>query len=189
MLKFARLTLPVLLLLCFCTVVTAQHSTTANKPQIPFKDRIFVGGNLGLTFGTITNIEIAPLIGYMLTPSWSAGVGVRYSYYQDNYYNPPYKTNIYGGLVFSRYIIYKGLFAELNFEGNNYEVYKLVDPINGVYTTEREWIPSLLLGGGYSQPIGGNSAFFISILYDVLQNQYSPYYGVPVIRAGFGIGL
>ena len=74
MLKFARFTLPVLLFLCLWTVVTAQHSTTANKPQIPFKDRIFVGGNLGLTFGTITNIEIAPLIGYMLTPSWSAGV-------------------------------------------------------------------------------------------------------------------
>ena len=167
----------------------AQYSESPSKPKIPLKDRIFVGGNFGFTFGSVTSVEISPQIGYKLTPNWSAGVGFRYSYYQDNYYTPPYKTSIYGGLVFSRYIIFKGLFLEGDFEANNYDVYRIVDPILGTYQLERMWVPSLLLGGGYAAPIGSNSAFFISILYDVLQNQYSPYYGVPVIRAGFGFGL
>ncbi|MEO6167697.1 MAG: hypothetical protein ABIO46_09310 [Chitinophagales bacterium] len=187
--KKIRLRLLAVLICISYVSAIAQSSEQAQKPKIPFKDRIFVGGNLGLTFGTITNIEVAPLVGYELTPNWAAGVGLRYSYYQDNYYSPPYKTNIFGGMLFTRYILYKGLFLEGDFEANNFEVYRLVDPINGIYAVDREWIPSLLLGGGYSQPLGGHSAFFLSILYDVLQNKYSPYYGVPVIRAGFAIGL
>ncbi|MBK9731872.1 MAG: hypothetical protein IPO83_11410 [Chitinophagaceae bacterium] len=186
--KNLRHHLTALFLVVFICAANAQNAEMMGSPKVPFKDRIFVGGNFGLTFGTITNIEIAPTFGYMLKPNWSAGVGVRYSYYQDNFYNPPYKTNIYGGLLFTRYVVYKGLFLEANFEGNNFDVYKF-DPVTELYYPERDWIPSLLLGGGYSQPMGANSAFFISILYDVLQNNYSPYYGVPIIRAGFGIGL
>lgn len=184
-------TLRALLLLFAVTCVFhpsfSQTASSPQKPKVPFKDRIFVGGNFGLTFGTVTNIEIAPQVGYLLKPNWSAGLGIRYSYYQDNYYVPPYKTNIYGGLLFSRYVIYKGLFLEGDFEANNFDVYE-VDPY-GNYRTHRQWVPSFLMGGGYSQSMGGNSAFFISVLYDVLQNRYSPYYGVPVIRVGFGFGL
>jgi uncharacterized protein (UPF0147 family) len=47
----------------------------------------------------------------------------------------------------------------------------------------------LLLGGGYSSSIGRSAGFFISILYDVLQDPNSPYYGQPVIRAGVGFGI
>lgn len=188
MMKTLRLRLVAFFVVLLSVATQAQNNATMGSPKIPFKDRIFVGGNFGLTFGTITNIEIAPTFGYMLKPNWSAGVGIRYSYYQDNYYNPPYKTNIYGGLLFSRFVVYKGLFLEANFEGNNFDVYKY-DPVTELYYPERDWIPSLLLGGGYAQPMGANSAFFISVLYDVLQNKYSPYQGVPIIRAGFGIGL
>lgn len=186
--KISRLSLLMIFMCCPFMATFAQNQAAPQNQNAPFKDRLFVGGNFGLTFGTITNIEVAPIVGYNVKPNWAVGVGARYSYYQDNFYSPPYKTNIYGGLVFTRYIVYKGLFLEGNFEANNFDVYKF-DPVTELYYPERDWIPSLLLGGGYAQPIGGNSAFFISILYDVLQNRYSPYYGVPVIRAGFGIGL
>ncbi|MBA3647496.1 MAG: hypothetical protein H0W62_02925 [Chitinophagales bacterium] len=152
------------------------------------KDRIQIGGGLGLSFGDIISIEIAPAIGYRVTPKLTTGVGFRYSYYKDNYFK--YSTNLYGGQVFGRYLVFQGLFLEGDFEANNFEVVKVTDPLTGIYTIERDWIPSLLLGGGYSQQVGnGRSVFFISILYDVLQDQYSPYYRVPVIRAGFAIGL
>lgn len=145
-----------------------------------FKDRISVGGSFALSFGNITYIGVSPVVGYSITPKWTAGLGMSYYYWRDNVYN--YENSIYGGLVFTRYIVYKGLFLEGNFELNNQYAY---------YTnpSEREWIPSLLLGGGYSSSMGENSAFYISVLYDVIQNINSQYYGIPVIRAGFGFGL
>ena len=171
----------------------AQSDTTAApeklKPQKPpLSDRIFVGGGIAATFGTVTYVGLAPVVGYQVTPKLMAGIGISYYYYQDNRYAPPYKNSIYGGMLFSRYMIFKGLYAEANFEENSQVVYAL-DPTNGNILTQREWIPSLLLGGGYSQSMGRNSAVFISILYDVIQNPNSQYYKIPVIRAGFGIGL
>jgi len=52
-----------------------------------------------------------------------------------------------------------------------------------------------LLGAGYiSSRSGKNSFTYLSILFDVLKNPYSPYvdgYGkiIPVVRAGINIGL
>lgn len=172
------------------TSFAQRDSTLVNpnyKPKPPLSDRIFIGGSLAMTFGSITYIGASPVIGYKLTDNWAVGVGGSYYYYQDNYYN--YSTSIYGVLLMSRYIIYKGLFVEGDFEENNQDALTIVDPLKGTYTLDRAWIPSLLLGGGYSQMIGGRSAFFISILYDVIQNPNSQYYGIPVIRAGVGFGL
>ena len=157
------------------------------KPEKPFSDRIFIGGNAALTFGTITFVGASPIVGYKVTDDWSVGVGGSYYYFRDNFYD--YSTSIYGGLLMSRYIVYRGLFIEGNFEENNQDAITIVDPINNKYTLSRKWIPSLLLGGGYSESIGGRSAFFISILYDVIQNPNSLYYRIPVIRAGFGFGI
>ena len=61
-------------------------------------DRITIGGGLGLSFGTLTIIEIAPSIGYYLTDNILVGVGGRYSYYKDNIVNS--RTTIYGGRFF-----------------------------------------------------------------------------------------
>jgi len=178
-------------LLCLTTFSSIAQTTESNIGE-NWTDRIYVGGNLGFSFGTVTYIEVAPLVGYRITNNWSAGLGGRYTYYKDNYYFPPYETSIYGAMAFTRYNIYKGIFAEADFEANNFEVYQPVFDTFGNfirYDTERKWVPSLLLGGGYSQSIGGKSAFYISILYDVLQNPNSPYYGQPVFRGGVTFGL
>jgi len=49
-------------------------------------------------------------------------------------------------------------------------------------------VPGLLLGGGYSQSIGGRSGLYIMLLYDVLESTHTPYSN-PVIRLGFHVGL
>jgi len=182
--KFSRLFV-LLLIPAFSFAQTDSTSTGNQKPKTPFTDHIFVGGNAALSFGTVTFVGASPIIGYKVTDQWIVGVGGSYYYYHDNYYH--YSNSIYGGLLMSRYIIYKGIFAEGDFEENNQLEYALTK--NGDLTTQREWIPSLLLGGGYEQEIGAHSAFFISVLYDVIQNPNSQYYRIPVIRAGFGFGL
>jgi len=177
-----------ILIICAPSILFAQTDSTEMpaKPKKSITDRMFIGGSLALTFGDITYVGASPLVGYRFTPALTGGVGISYYYYKDNIYN--YETSIYGGTLFSRYLIFKGLFAEADFEANNLDAMTIVDPINGTYTLSRQWIPSLLLGGGYYSG-GDNVGFYISVLYDVLQDPNSPYYGFPVIRAGVGVGL
>ncbi|MCY7411059.1 MAG: hypothetical protein LH473_12370 [Chitinophagales bacterium] len=92
-----------------------------SKSYIPFKDRIFVGGSFALSFGNVTYIGVSPIVGYHFTPKLSGGVGISYYYWKDNIYH--YENSIYGGLLFSRYIVYKGLFLEADFEANNNYAY------------------------------------------------------------------
>ena len=51
-----------------------------------------------------------------------------------------------------------------------------------------QFVPSLLMGVGAAIP-AGQGAITISILYDVLQNNLSPYYRQPLYGFGFNIGL
>ncbi len=176
---------------CFSSSSFGQNADVDSAAKVPFKDRIFVGGSLGLSFGDYTFIEVAPIVGYKITDALSAGVGGRYSYVNvnDQFLGYSYNYNSYGGSLFSRFIVYKGIFLAAEFEANNFEVFRLIDPINGVFTTDRAWIPSLLLGGGYMQNAGGKVSVYLSLLYDVLQDPNSPYYRIPVIRGGIAIGL
>src|SRR5688572_2037774 len=94
------------------------------KEKVPFKDRIFIGGSLGLQFGSATYIDVSPLVGYQISKKLQAGVGVTYIYYKvkDSNYNYEYETSIYGGRLFSRYYILDNLFAHGEYEILNMEV-------------------------------------------------------------------
>ncbi len=171
------------LLLFFETSVVGQTVAEGRDPyRGRFVDRLVFGGNIGLSFGDITYVSLDPLIGYRVTESFIAGIGLRYQYFRDNFYR--YSTSIYGGSVFGRYYVYRGIFLESALEANNLHDYNPV-----TRTLERIWVPSLLVGGGYSSSIGGRAGFYASILYDILQDPNSPYYRQPVVRLGIGVGL
>ncbi|MBT8195178.1 MAG: hypothetical protein KJO64_02030 [Bacteroidia bacterium] len=159
------------------------------ESKIPFKDKVFVGGNLGAQFGDITSIEISPLVGYHITEKLSAGIGGTYIYYrvkgrtQGLQNIPTYKTNIYGGRVFSQYRVIEEAMAYTEFEVLNLEVQ---DPIS--YKLSRKNVPSWLLGGAYIQPIGGRSSINFYMLWDVIEDIDSPYQN-PIIRIGLNAGL
>ena len=156
-------------------------------------DRIFFGGNFGLMFGTVTNIEISPIMGYYLTPRLAAGAGIKFEYFRDKGYYAPYKTTIYGGNLFSRYTIIKnlgeglniglntGIFAQAEYEALSLERAYFEPP----YTEDGRFIiHSVLVGGGLIQPVGRRSAFMITVLYNLNETARSPYSN-PVVRVGF----
>ncbi|NVN95518.1 MAG: hypothetical protein HXX18_09575 [Bacteroidetes bacterium] len=171
------------------------------KAQRSFGSRIFTGGNLGLQFGSVTLVDVSPMIGYRLTEDIDIGISLTYKYYnyKDYYaYTDPQtkqsqyfdlKTNILGGGVFGRYHFTENLFAHveveyLDFKIDTYTVYN-----NGLEKgKENIGITSLFIGGGYKQEIGSNSFFTLMILYNLNESNNSPYTN-PIIRAGFGIGL
>jgi hypothetical protein len=180
-----KLFLHILFLIACCiftSALYAQDSTMIRKhpPKKRFLDNVFTGGNLGLQFGTVTFIDVSPLIGYRFTNKISAGVGVTYQYYhyRDKLYD--FETNVYGGKVFGRYNFTDYLFGHVEYEYLNLEAYD--------YQRRRVDVGSLLAGGGYIQRIGQNSGIVAMILYNFTESVYTPYQN-PIIRVGVIIGL
>lgn len=163
--------------------MSKAHSTKGFDPS-----RLVYGGNIALGFGTITNIYIAPSIGYRISDKFAAGISLGYNYFRQK--NGDYSVNIntqevkytaftqsiYTGGVWARYVIIPNLMVQTEFEANNISYYNYNKPpivdANGWQRTakSRMTIPSLLVGGGLRQPIGENASMYIMAMYDVLQN-------------------
>lgn len=171
--------------LCIVSLsLKGQDSTMIRKNPLKekFWDRVFVGGNLGFQFGTVTFAEVSPLVGYRFTEKISAGIGATYQYYR--YKDQLYEltTNVYGGRIFGRYFFTEYLFGHVEYE------YLNLDAFDFYPVRRRVNVESLLAGGGYFQRIGANSGIFAMILYNFTESAYTPYTN-PVIRIGVNIGL
>lgn len=176
-------------------VVAAQQDSTESYKPYKMKDesrpsfgqRLVFGGNFGLQFGTQTIIDISPVIGYKITEQLIGGIGIKYLYYKTEYYINSnlykYSTNVYGGSVFGRYYITPNLFAH-----SEYEVLNLEVPDDFGIGYMRTNITSVLVGGGYSQPLGDHASIGITLLYNLTEDAYSPYQN-PILRVGFGFGF
>ncbi|MEE9368699.1 MAG: hypothetical protein V3V05_07515 [Pontiella sp.] len=165
------------------TIVTDKKQPAA-KPQSSIKNNIFYGGYINLSFGSYKVIGIEPMIGYTLTPKLSTGVKVKYNYIQDDRYARSYTTSTYGGSIFARYRVTPKFYAQLEPATYSYESFHL----NG--TSERDWVPFFLMGGGFTQPLGERSWLFIEVLFDVLQDNKSPYDDwEPFFSIGAGTGF
>lgn len=165
------------------TTVTTEKKP-AVKPKASFKNNIFYGGYINLSFGSYTVIGIEPMIGYTLTPKLSMGVKARYDYIQDDRYAKSYTTSTYGGSIFARYLFTPAFYAQAEGATYNYEFFYL----NG--DSEREWVPFFLVGGGVIQPLGERSWLNFQILFDVLQDDKSPYENwEPFFSIGVGTGF
>ena len=180
-------------------------------------NRLIFGGGLGFGMGTGSlSFGISPVVGYRITDNFSAGISLGYQYLRVKDYFPVlnYRTanydlynlnaNTFSGGVWARYVIWQNLFAHVEFE-NNYSTYKdYFSDQDGVFSERiNQYVPCLLLGGGFRQPISDNASFVIMALYDVLQdipgntrvdqqgNKYSvsPYANRLDFRVGFNIGF
>lgn len=155
-----------------------QAKKSEPKPPYNLRDHLFTGGNFGLQIGTITLIDISPLIGYRITKRFSAALGISYTYFKDN--RPPtYTQSIYGARFISRYFIFDNLFIHGELEGLNskWDYYKKPFIIYNV-----------LGGGGYRQAISDRVFFDAMLLWNFTPTIYTPYVN-PIIRIGFNIGL
>lgn len=149
-----------------------------------FSNRLFTGGDIGMQFGSYTYVQIAPLLGFRATPDLSIGITGKYIYYNvnDSYSAYKYETNTYGGGFFTRYNVMEEIFLHGEYEALSLEV-----PVSP-YEMNRRIVSALFLGGGYRQFFGSYSSMNIMILFDAIQDQYSPYQN-PIFRIGFDFGL
>ena len=156
--------------------------TTASRSS--FWDKVFAGGNIGAQFGRVTFVDLSPNMGVYLTKNrrLSAGLGITYQYLSVNDGATKYDTHTFGGRVFGRYIIWKGITAQAEFEMLSLECYRQH------YGLQRKWVPGILLGGGYTQTIGERIGISFLVFYNFLEIDCSPY-RKPIFRLGFSMRI
>lgn len=172
----------------------AQDPSINEKPK--FMDRLVFGGGLGVQFGTITFIDVSPVVGYRLTEKLEAGVGATYKYYrykdfyidQTNGEKFDLKSHMFGGSVYTRYHILKNIFAHVEYERLRYN-YEDISNYGGqvIRDPKHTYINSLFVGGGLKQQITKGSYMFIMALWNLTEEPMTPYSN-PVIRMGVLLG-
>ena len=168
--------------------VQFQDTTTAEETVVPKakidKSKLYYGGNVNLSIGNYTVIGATPLVGYKVSPQFSVGGQLAYEYVRDRRYSTDYETSNYGLSIFSRYRVVPQLYVHAEFSEMNYKLY------NNLGGSERTWVPFLWLGGGFSQPISRNTWLNAQVLFDVINNENSPYKDwEPFYSIGFGVGF
>ena len=169
-----NLLLTFLILLTFTSTISAQYTKEDSKEKanslsdLPFKDRLFTGGNFG--FGVANNIlflDVAPIIGYKITEKLGAGIGIRYSLLRDIQYKV--NRSNYGGSLFARYKVIPQAFLHAELEGIRTYNFNPQSPQYG----ERAMAYMGFVGAGYS--FGEGVSFSVMVLYDLIDHVNSPY--------------
>jgi hypothetical protein len=179
-------------LICFTLPAQDTQKPPKIKKERKFLSRLDFGGYIGAQFGTVTLVDISPIVGYRVTDRFHTGVGFTYQYYRYDYSNAPdYSTSSYGTSVFGRYFIWRDLFAHVEYAPLYVTYYDYYYDNTGFYSYREQgntWVHDFFIGGGYRQVLGGKAFMSLMVLFNVNETYYSPYRN-PVIRIGFGVGI
>lgn len=163
----------------FISAIKGQEAIP-KKQRSDFVDRLRFGGYLGLQFGTITAIDISPMVIYRANDWLYPGVGFSYMYFKDKRIIPEYSSSYYGPRVFASAYVWRDLYAHIEYEALNLEYWD--------QPGQRGFIHNVMVGAGYRQWIGRRAFAMFTILYNLNESRYSPYRN-PIIRIGFGAGI
>jgi hypothetical protein len=173
------------------------------------KENLFTGGTVNVSFfNGRTILGANPIFGYRFAKWIDAGAAINFTYSGQRDFrqlNDKARQYVYGGGLFTRIYPVNFLFLQAQLE-HNFIKFKYTPsssnylPFNDTFDSN-----SLLVGAGYTQgrQPGSNTFYYISILVDVIKSENSPYVNivedqntgqrsvraVPLIRAGFNIGL
>ncbi|MEN9640693.1 MAG: hypothetical protein RLZZ262_2562 [Bacteroidota bacterium] len=142
------------------------------KDRPSFKERLVYGGNVGAFFGTATFVNINPMVGYKITEPWAAGIGINYLYYN----TPAFRGSLFGKSVWTRHYFLEQFYAHAEFESIRYGQ-------TGYRELDKRNVNVALIGLGYQ-----SNYFGIAVLYDLIQDPYSPY-STPLFRIGGMMGI
>ena len=146
-----------------------------------FRERLTLGGSAAFQLGSVTLLGGAPQIGYRINDNLLAGAGA--TYYFNRFKDIGYTQHLYGANVFARHRLFTRVFAHVESEHLNVEVFGPFNPI-----AERQWVSMFWVGGGYYQGVSDRLGAGVTILYDVSQNPLNPYDN-PTFRGGIAFGF
>jgi hypothetical protein len=179
--------LTVIIILNLPIVSVSGQNVSREVP--PLRERMFIGGSFGLQFGTLTNIEVAPVVGLWVLPRLALAAGPNFTYYK--YYDD--ETNMYGAKGYAQFVLlqdlnnvipiglHTGIFVHLEDEWLNLESAYWKNP---PFESDRFSVNTILFGGGMSQQLGRKSFMNIIVLW-ALQDSGFAIYDNPEIRISF----
>jgi hypothetical protein len=186
------------LLLTFLFIATMSFAQTAEieTPKSKNNDesilkKLVLGGNVGVGYANGWNLNLSPTVGYKLTNSTIAGIGITYNYadFNNPFYNNRTTYNTTGGRIFAQQLLFQNLYAHAEYEYLSYEV-KVRSNDGRIVNQFEATAPGLLLGGGYSSSFGNGFGFTTEILYNILyRSDISPYASPLIFRGGFMYGF
>jgi hypothetical protein len=148
----------------------AKDSSDQKEPKIsPYnlKQRIYVGGDLSLSFGNQIYLYIAPMAGYDIWGGISAGVSTMYQLYRINGVSQSYHS--YGGGIFTRWRPPPLDFLIFQTEINLYNT----DDLTSLYQGDRVTVPAVMGGLGYAGGFG-KAYYSIMLMYDFVNDVNMP---------------
>ncbi len=179
--------------------VFAQYENTSGKKREGAvkkrpgkkKERIFfAGAMLGAGFSnTSAYVDVAPVIGIEPVKNLQFGLRFNYTYESREIWNgfnyERLNLHHYGASILGRYILYKGLFAQVEYEYLSYDNVWFQETSPGFWQKYETRIPvyTLFVGGGYFQRFGNGFASF-ALLFPVYESQ--SFYLIPTVRIAFG---
>ncbi len=179
------------LILCLSIMfVRAQDEELPEEKKGFDKEKLFFGGNFGLSFGNYTLVNVSPQVGYRFNKTLAAGAGVNFIFssfkYDFNNRALDYKNsygvgglNIFGRVYPIQYILLQ-VQPEMNYTWGKQRYYDGRPSLK----IDGKFVPSLLAGAGAAIPMG-RGAMNIMVQYDVIQNERSPYGKNAFINVGF----
>ena len=176
-----------LIIYVLCLLPATVCFSQVTPPQQPSKfdpKRLEFGGNFGLSFGSDASaVIIAPQVGYLLSPHFSVGAGVNYSYYH-------YSPDSYGSSSFN----YMGLNLYGRIQPFNPLVIKVQPELYRMWgssygSSVSKLVPTFLVGGGIVVPVGNRGGILMMLYYDLAQNDYSPYGNRIFYSVGYTFGF
>ena len=164
----------------------------AQEQEEQKQSRFFYGGGVAVALGGYLNIDVSPRVGYRLTPNLSVGVLAKYEYINDKRSGvEPYQANIYGGGTFVQYNV-SSLISSTPLPFDIYvhteyqHLYATFSWKNYSYTTN-DTRDRWFVGGGFAVPLGKQSVFYTTIMYDILaiiKNKGDEYSNKPIVSVG-----
>ncbi len=149
------------------------------------RERIFVGGFVGLQFGTFTAVNIHALTGYRITNRLSAGIGGNYQYANDRWFGESFSSHMYGGGVFARFRVISHAFLH-----TEYERLSLRSRTPGGNNEDRPRVSedNYFLGAGYGFPASDRVRINFLLLYNFNEDSQA-YFDNPFFRVGVDVSL
>jgi len=188
------------IIILFNLITISSFAQAIEDPPVndlKFSERLVFGGGFGLQFGNVTLVDLSPTIGYRLSDQLTLGTGLSYKYNRVKDYTQDlntgkwygYKSNVFGGSIWGRYYVLQNIFAHAEIEQLQIDYnYTSVNYSTPTDIKNSIGVTSVLVGGGYRQPIGGRVFFNILILFNLNETDFSPYNN-PIIRAGVSVGM
>ncbi len=176
------------LLLQISTIQFFYSQQKEELPPLTTKERIYWGTDFNLQIeGNVSLFELAPSIGYRLYRPVYLGLRFPYELYRQNQFTRKYYTQNIAVRPFTNIIVIDNFSKLLPIKSRaglmlnaEYEILSF----NNKHNTNRELSDVFLLGVGFFQKSNKKSAVYISLMFNISNNQYV-YYKNPLVRLGF----